>query len=140
MFLLFQSGRNYELTHRSLRFLNPCYHSTPSLHATLSQTTALQPITHLTASTSKLPLPINRELAPPNPLANPPMKHSLSYTHLEPFSQTSAPLYTQPSYGSGRSTTTWQTKSGSLGSLNEKTVPSYQVTTSMCRGCLVRVG
>ncbi|XP_056022302.1 tubulin polyglutamylase ttll6-like isoform X48 [Ostrea edulis] len=32
----------------------------------------------------------------------------------------------QPSYGSGRSTTTWQTKSGSLGSLNEKTVPSYQ--------------
>ncbi|XP_056022274.1 tubulin polyglutamylase ttll6-like isoform X19 [Ostrea edulis] len=31
-----------------------------------------------------------------------------------------------PSYGSGRSTTTWQTKSGSLGSLNEKTVPSYQ--------------
>ncbi|XP_056022273.1 tubulin polyglutamylase ttll6-like isoform X18 [Ostrea edulis] len=121
-----QSGRNYELTHRSLRFLNPCYHSTPSLHATLSQTTALQPITHLTASTSKLPLPINRELAPPNPLANPPMKHSLSYTHLEPFSQTSAPLYTQPSYGSGRSTTTWQTKSGSLGSLNEKTVPSYQ--------------
>ncbi|XP_056022268.1 tubulin polyglutamylase TTLL13-like isoform X13 [Ostrea edulis] len=123
---LFSSGRNYELTHRSLRFLNPCYHSTPSLHATLSQTTALQPITHLTASTSKLPLPINRELAPPNPLANPPMKHSLSYTHLEPFSQTSAPLYTQPSYGSGRSTTTWQTKSGSLGSLNEKTVPSYQ--------------
>ncbi|XP_056022258.1 uncharacterized protein LOC125649963 isoform X3 [Ostrea edulis] len=121
-----ESGRNYELTHRSLRFLNPCYHSTPSLHATLSQTTALQPITHLTASTSKLPLPINRELAPPNPLANPPMKHSLSYTHLEPFSQTSAPLYTQPSYGSGRSTTTWQTKSGSLGSLNEKTVPSYQ--------------
>nr|XP_022333056.1 tubulin polyglutamylase ttll6-like isoform X20 [Crassostrea virginica] len=33
----------------------------------------------------------------------------------------------QPSYGSGRtSSTTWQTKSGSLGSLNEKTVPSYQ--------------
>ncbi|XP_048733817.1 tubulin polyglutamylase TTLL13-like isoform X12 [Ostrea edulis] len=32
----------------------------------------------------------------------------------------------EPSYGSGRSTTTWQTKSGSLGSLNEKTVPSYQ--------------
>nr|XP_022333058.1 tubulin polyglutamylase ttll6-like isoform X22 [Crassostrea virginica] len=32
-----------------------------------------------------------------------------------------------PSYGSGRtSSTTWQTKSGSLGSLNEKTVPSYQ--------------
>lgn len=32
----------------------------------------------------------------------------------------------QPSYGSGRSTTSWQAKSGSLGSLNEKTVPSYQ--------------
>ncbi|XP_062575684.1 tubulin polyglutamylase ttll6-like isoform X18 [Saccostrea cucullata] len=32
----------------------------------------------------------------------------------------------QPSYGSGRSTSSWQTKSGSLGSLNEKTVPSYQ--------------
>nr|XP_034325497.1 tubulin polyglutamylase ttll6 isoform X31 [Crassostrea gigas] len=31
-----------------------------------------------------------------------------------------------PSYGSGRSTTSWQAKSGSLGSLNEKTVPSYQ--------------
>ncbi|XP_062575685.1 tubulin polyglutamylase ttll6-like isoform X19 [Saccostrea cucullata] len=31
-----------------------------------------------------------------------------------------------PSYGSGRSTSSWQTKSGSLGSLNEKTVPSYQ--------------
>ncbi|XP_061165550.1 tubulin polyglutamylase ttll6-like isoform X17 [Saccostrea echinata] len=34
----------------------------------------------------------------------------------------------QPSYGSGRSTSSWQTKSGSLGSLNEKTVPSYQAT------------
>nr|XP_022333051.1 tubulin polyglutamylase ttll6-like isoform X16 [Crassostrea virginica] len=35
----------------------------------------------------------------------------------------------QPSYGSGRtSSTTWQTKSGSLGSLNEKTVPSYQAS------------
>nr|XP_022333049.1 tubulin polyglutamylase ttll6-like isoform X14 [Crassostrea virginica] len=34
-----------------------------------------------------------------------------------------------PSYGSGRtSSTTWQTKSGSLGSLNEKTVPSYQAS------------
>ncbi|XP_062575678.1 tubulin polyglutamylase ttll6-like isoform X13 [Saccostrea cucullata] len=33
-----------------------------------------------------------------------------------------------PSYGSGRSTSSWQTKSGSLGSLNEKTVPSYQAT------------
>eukprot|EP00105_Crassostrea_gigas_P045035 XP_019929183.1 PREDICTED: uncharacterized protein LOC105344081 isoform X17 [Crassostrea gigas] len=32
----------------------------------------------------------------------------------------------EPSYGSGRSTTSWQAKSGSLGSLNEKTVPSYQ--------------
>ncbi|XP_062575675.1 tubulin polyglutamylase TTLL13-like isoform X10 [Saccostrea cucullata] len=32
----------------------------------------------------------------------------------------------EPSYGSGRSTSSWQTKSGSLGSLNEKTVPSYQ--------------
>ncbi|XP_052697231.1 tubulin polyglutamylase ttll6-like isoform X27 [Crassostrea angulata] len=34
----------------------------------------------------------------------------------------------QPSYGSGRSTTSWQAKSGSLGSLNEKTVPSYQAS------------
>ncbi|XP_078316102.1 uncharacterized protein LOC111130353 isoform X5 [Crassostrea virginica] len=35
----------------------------------------------------------------------------------------------EPSYGSGRtSSTTWQTKSGSLGSLNEKTVPSYQAS------------
>ncbi|XP_061165499.1 tubulin polyglutamylase ttll6-like isoform X9 [Saccostrea echinata] len=34
----------------------------------------------------------------------------------------------EPSYGSGRSTSSWQTKSGSLGSLNEKTVPSYQAT------------
>eukprot|EP00105_Crassostrea_gigas_P028367 XP_011449994.1 PREDICTED: tubulin polyglutamylase ttll6 isoform X21 [Crassostrea gigas] len=33
-----------------------------------------------------------------------------------------------PSYGSGRSTTSWQAKSGSLGSLNEKTVPSYQAS------------
>lgn len=127
VFLLFQSGRDYELTHRGLHFLNPCYHSTSSLHTALGQATALHPITHLTASTSKLPLPINREPIPPNPLANPPLKNSLSYTHLEPFSQTSAPLYTQPSYGSGRSTTSWQAKSGSLGSLNEKTVPSYQV-------------
>lgn len=126
VFLLFQSGRDYELTHRGLHFLNPCYHSTSSLHTALGQATALHPITHLTASTSKLPLPINREPVPPNPLANPPLKNSLSYTHLEPFSQTSAPLYTQPSYGSGRSTTSWQAKSGSLGSLNEKTVPSYQ--------------
>uniref|UniRef100_A0A8W8ICE7 Tubulin polyglutamylase ttll6 n=1 Tax=Magallana gigas TaxID=29159 RepID=A0A8W8ICE7_MAGGI len=121
-----ESGRDYELTHRGLHFLNPCYHSTSSLHTALGQATALHPITHLTASTSKLPLPINREPVPPNPLANPPLKNSLSYTHLEPFSQTSAPLYTQPSYGSGRSTTSWQAKSGSLGSLNEKTVPSYQ--------------
>eukprot|EP00105_Crassostrea_gigas_P028365 XP_011449992.1 PREDICTED: uncharacterized protein LOC105344081 isoform X19 [Crassostrea gigas] len=123
-----QSGRDYELTHRGLHFLNPCYHSTSSLHTALGQATALHPITHLTASTSKLPLPINREPVPPNPLANPPLKNSLSYTHLEPFSQTSAPLYTQPSYGSGRSTTSWQAKSGSLGSLNEKTVPSYQAS------------
>nr|XP_034325489.1 tubulin polyglutamylase TTLL13 isoform X23 [Crassostrea gigas] len=125
---LFSSGRDYELTHRGLHFLNPCYHSTSSLHTALGQATALHPITHLTASTSKLPLPINREPVPPNPLANPPLKNSLSYTHLEPFSQTSAPLYTQPSYGSGRSTTSWQAKSGSLGSLNEKTVPSYQAS------------
>ncbi|XP_052697206.1 uncharacterized protein LOC128175539 isoform X4 [Crassostrea angulata] len=123
-----ESGRDYELTHRGLHFLNPCYHSTSSLHTALGQATALHPITHLTASTSKLPLPINREPVPPNPLANPPLKNSLSYTHLEPFSQTSAPLYTQPSYGSGRSTTSWQAKSGSLGSLNEKTVPSYQAS------------
>ncbi|XP_052697219.1 uncharacterized protein LOC128175539 isoform X16 [Crassostrea angulata] len=34
----------------------------------------------------------------------------------------------EPSYGSGRSTTSWQAKSGSLGSLNEKTVPSYQAS------------
>ncbi|XP_069136946.1 tubulin polyglutamylase ttll6-like isoform X6 [Argopecten irradians] len=33
---------------------------------------------------------------------------------------------TQPSYGSSGRSTTWQGKSGSLGSLNEKTVPSYQ--------------
>ncbi|XP_033750297.1 tubulin polyglutamylase ttll6-like isoform X3 [Pecten maximus] len=32
----------------------------------------------------------------------------------------------QPSYGSSGRSTTWQGKSGSLGSLNEKTVPSYQ--------------
>ncbi|XP_033750298.1 tubulin polyglutamylase ttll6-like isoform X4 [Pecten maximus] len=31
-----------------------------------------------------------------------------------------------PSYGSSGRSTTWQGKSGSLGSLNEKTVPSYQ--------------
>ncbi|XP_062575674.1 tubulin polyglutamylase ttll6-like isoform X9 [Saccostrea cucullata] len=126
---LFSSGRVSELTHRSLHSLNPLYTSTPSsLHAAYSQTTALHPITHLTSSsTSKLPLPINGA-PPPNPLANPPLKNTLSYTHLEPFSQTSAPLYTQPSYGSGRSTSSWQTKSGSLGSLNEKTVPSYQAT------------
>ncbi|XP_062575668.1 tubulin polyglutamylase TTLL13-like isoform X3 [Saccostrea cucullata] len=124
-----ESGRVSELTHRSLHSLNPLYTSTPSsLHAAYSQTTALHPITHLTSSsTSKLPLPINGA-PPPNPLANPPLKNTLSYTHLEPFSQTSAPLYTQPSYGSGRSTSSWQTKSGSLGSLNEKTVPSYQAT------------
>ncbi|XP_061165522.1 tubulin polyglutamylase ttll6-like isoform X13 [Saccostrea echinata] len=122
------SGRVSELTHRSLHSLNPLYNSTPSLHAAFSQATALHPITHLTSSTSKIPLPINGEPAPPNPLANPPLKNTLSYTHLEPFSQTSAPLYTQPSYGSGRSTSSWQTKSGSLGSLNEKTVPSYQAT------------
>ncbi|XP_061165507.1 tubulin polyglutamylase ttll6-like isoform X10 [Saccostrea echinata] len=125
---LFSSGRVSELTHRSLHSLNPLYNSTPSLHAAFSQATALHPITHLTSSTSKIPLPINGEPAPPNPLANPPLKNTLSYTHLEPFSQTSAPLYTQPSYGSGRSTSSWQTKSGSLGSLNEKTVPSYQAT------------
>nr|XP_022333035.1 probable beta-tubulin polyglutamylase isoform X3 [Crassostrea virginica] len=127
-----ESGRDYELTHRSLHFLNPCYHSVPSMHSALSQSTALHPITRHTASTntptpSKIPLQVHREPLPPNPLANPPLKSTLSYTHLEPFSQTSAPLYTQPSYGSGRtSSTTWQTKSGSLGSLNEKTVPSYQ--------------
>lgn len=144
MFLLFQSGRDYELTHRSLHFLNPCYHSVPSMHSALSQSTALHPITRHTASTntptpSKIPLQVHREPLPPNPLANPPLKSTLSYTHLEPFSQTSAPLYTQPSYGSGRtSSTTWQTKSGSLGSLNEKTVPSYQVIISpVIRCCLV---
>nr|XP_022333042.1 tubulin polyglutamylase ttll6-like isoform X7 [Crassostrea virginica] len=131
---LFSSGRDYELTHRSLHFLNPCYHSVPSMHSALSQSTALHPITRHTASTntptpSKIPLQVHREPLPPNPLANPPLKSTLSYTHLEPFSQTSAPLYTQPSYGSGRtSSTTWQTKSGSLGSLNEKTVPSYQAS------------
>ncbi|XP_069136947.1 tubulin polyglutamylase ttll6-like isoform X7 [Argopecten irradians] len=32
----------------------------------------------------------------------------------------------KPSYGSSGRSTTWQGKSGSLGSLNEKTVPSYQ--------------
>ncbi|XP_033750294.1 tubulin polyglutamylase TTLL13-like isoform X1 [Pecten maximus] len=32
----------------------------------------------------------------------------------------------EPSYGSSGRSTTWQGKSGSLGSLNEKTVPSYQ--------------
>lgn len=63
---------------------------------------------------------------PPNPLANHNVTNSLSYTRLAPFSHSSATLSSnQPTYGSTRNTT-WQGKSGSLGNLNEKTVPSYQ--------------
>ncbi|XP_021349618.1 tubulin polyglutamylase ttll6-like isoform X2 [Mizuhopecten yessoensis] len=54
--------------------------------------------------------------------------NNVSYTRLVPFSQSSAPLSStmQPTYGSSSRSTAWQGKSGSLGSLNEKTVPSYQ--------------
>ncbi|XP_062575679.1 tubulin polyglutamylase ttll6-like isoform X14 [Saccostrea cucullata] len=57
----------------------------------------------------------------PPPLATLPMNRPSTEIHL------TRNLFS-PSYGSGRSTSSWQTKSGSLGSLNEKTVPSYQAT------------
>ena len=87
------------------------------------------------------PQPLRRTLSsnlgsvPPNPLANPPLTNSLSYNRPMPFSYLETPPSTQPSYGSGRSSS-WQAKSGSLSSLNEKTVPSYQVIELDCLPCI----
>lgn len=60
------------------------------------------------------------------------MINSVSHTQLLPNSRyssrtlLSSPL--QPTYGSSGRQALWQGKSGSLSSLNEKTVPAYQVT------------
>lgn len=62
--------------------------------------------------------------------------HSLSSAltnSLHPFStndNNSISSINQPNYNSGR-LSTWQGKSGSLSNLNEKTVPSYQVSRSL---------
>lgn len=75
-------------------------------------------------------------MPPPNPLVNQTLFHSTSNlsTRLVPLSQSSAHLSTQPSHGR------WQSKSGSLSSLNEKTVPSYQVNINYIWSILIRAG
>ena len=60
---------------------------------------------------------------PPNPLAKPILPNTPGLSRLVPFSPTT--LSTQPGHGAR----TWQhkTNTGGLGSVNEKTIPAYQV-------------
>ena len=93
----------------------PSSHSAVSSHSISSISSA-----HPTTNISLYP--------PPNPLAKPilPNPNVERLTRLLPFSSTTLSTV-QPGHG-GR---TWQhkTATGSLGSVNEKTVPTYQVRT-----------
>ncbi|KAL5005179.1 hypothetical protein ScPMuIL_018635, partial [Solemya velum] len=101
-----------ETTHRSSQ-------NTSLLDSSQSVHSASTTLSHLSSAG---PRANSNIMPPPNPLANQTLFHSTSNlsTRLVPLSQSSAHLSTQPSHGR------WQSKSGSLSSLNEKTVPSYQ--------------